>query len=46
MKGSGPDDALHLFGWIWTDPKPVPAEFERLMQQAVAALDDWITERL
>lgn len=44
--GSGLDDALHLFGWTWIDPRPAPATFERLMEQAAAALDDWIAERL
>ena len=44
--GSGPDDALHLFGWTWIDPRPAPAAFECLMEQAAAALDDWIAERL
>ena len=45
-KGSDDDDALHLFGFQWTDPVPDQAGFERLMQQAAVAIDDWIAGRL
>ena len=45
--GSGPDDALHLFGWTWIDPQPPPASvaFERLMASAAVRIDAWIAER-
>lgn len=45
-EGSDDADALHLFGFQWTDPAPDQAGFERLMQQAAAAIDEWITGRL
>lgn len=45
-EGSGDEDALHIFGFIWTDPAPDQAGFERLMRQAVTAIDEWISGRL
>ena len=45
-EGSDDAEALHLFGFQWTDPAPDQAGFERLMQQAAAAIDEWITGRL
>ena len=45
-EGSDDDDALHLFGFQWTDPVPDQAGFERLMQRAAVAIDEWITGRL
>lgn len=44
--GSDDDDALHLFGFHWTDPAPDQAGFERLMQRAAVAIDEWIAARL
>lgn len=45
-EGSDDADALHLFGFRWTDPAPDQAGFERLMQQAATAIDEWISGRL
>ena len=45
-ESSGDDDALHIFGFIWTDPAPEQAGFDRLMRQAAAAIDEWISERM
>lgn len=44
--GGDEDDALHIFGFIWTDPAPDQAGFDRLMQRAAAAIDEWISERM
>ena len=44
--GSDEDDALHIFGFRWTDPPPAPADFERLMQCAATAIDAWIAARM
>lgn len=46
VEGSDDEDALHLFGFIWIDPAPEQSEFERLMQRAAAAIDEWIAARL
>ncbi len=45
-EGGDEDDALHIFGFSWTDPAPDQAGFERLMRQAAAAIDDWISGQM
>ena len=46
QEGSGDEDALHIFGFAWTDAAPSQSAFESLMRQAAAAIEDWITDRL
>ena len=43
---SDDEDALHLFGFHWTDPAPDQAGFERLMQQAAAAVEEELARLL
>jgi len=45
-EGSGEEDALHIFGFTWTDAAPAQSAFERLMQHAAAAIEDWITAQM
>jgi hypothetical protein len=45
-EGHGADDALVLHDFHFESAPPDQATFETLMQAAVAALDDWIAERL
>ena len=45
-EGSGDEDALHIFGFTWTDPAPDQPDFERLMQQTAAAIDEWISGQM
>ena len=40
------EDALHVFGFTWTDPVPSQHAFEDLMRSAAVAIDDWIAQRL
>ena len=43
--GSGPEDAIHIFGWTWLEPAPAPEAVDALMQQAATAVDNWIASR-
>lgn len=45
-EGSNAEDSLHVFGFVWTDPAPEQADFERLMQCAAAAIDEWISGQM
>lgn len=45
-EGGGDEDALHIFGFSWTDPAPAQAEFERLMGRAATAIDEWISGQM
>ena len=45
-ESSGGDDALHIFGFTWTDPAPEQTDFERLMQCAATAIDEWISRQM
>ncbi len=45
-EGSDAEDSLHVFGFVWIDPAPEQAEFERLMQCAAAAIDEWIAGQM
>ncbi|MEO5347639.1 MAG: hypothetical protein H7834_14870 [Magnetococcus sp. YQC-9] len=40
------EDSQHLFGLLWVDPQPDSVAFNRLMQEASTAIDDWIASRL
>ncbi|MGZ8214514.1 MAG: hypothetical protein ACXWTP_08445 [Methylosarcina sp.] len=42
--GSG-EDSLILHGFQWTDAPPDQKAFERLMEQAARAIDEWIARR-
>jgi hypothetical protein len=39
------DDALLIFDSEWQNGAPNQAVFEKLMESAVSALDEWISER-
>jgi len=43
--GSGPEDAIHIFGWTWLEPAPAPEAVDALMKQATTAIDSWIASR-
>lgn len=45
-EGSNAEDSLHVFGFVWLDPAPEQAEFERLMGRAAAAIDEWISGQM
>ena len=45
-EGSGAEDAIHLHGFAWDDPAPERRVFERLMKEAVAAIEAGITRRM
>ena len=45
-EGSNAEDSLHVFGFTWMDQAPDQEGFERLMRQAAAAIDAWISERM
>ena len=45
-EGSAAEDSLHIFSFQWTDPAPPPPDFERLMNRAATALDEWIAARM
>ena len=40
------DDSLLIFDFEWKSGAPDQAVFERLMESAGSALDDWITSRM
>ncbi|WP_424991328.1 hypothetical protein [Fluviibacterium sp. S390] len=42
-EGGSPEDAIHLYGFAWTDPAPGKEAFEQLMRQAVSAIESMIT---
>ncbi len=45
--GSGDgEDSLHILGFQWIDSQPDAMTFERLMQDAAKAIDEWITSSL
>ena len=46
VEGSDENDALHLFGFTWTDPAPPQTDFERLMHRAAVAIDEWISGQM
>ena len=39
-------DSLHIFGIQWHDRRPDAETFDRLMQEAAKAIDDWIASLL
>lgn len=43
--GAEDDDVIHLYGFAWAGPVPRQDEFERLMREAVVAIDRWIAAR-
>jgi len=43
---SNEDDCLYLYGFQWIDSQPDSMTFERLMQEAIKAIDEWIVSRL
>ena len=43
--GSGPEDAIHIFGWTWLEPAPDPQALDALMKRAATAIDSWIASR-
>ena len=45
LPGSGPEDAIHIFGWTWREQAPAPEALDALMQQAATAVDNWIASR-
>ena len=45
-EGAGAEDTIHIHGFAWIDPVPAGAAFERLMREAVAAIEAAIMRRL
>lgn len=45
-EGSGEDDTIHIFDFIWTDATPDQVRFEALMCEAEGVIDAWISDRL
>jgi hypothetical protein len=43
--GSG-EDAIHVYGFVWSGGAPDQAAFEALMREAAREIDAWIVERL
>lgn len=42
----GGDDGLLIYDFEWRNGAPEQAAFEELMESAISALDEWISERL
>jgi hypothetical protein len=43
--GSG-EDAIHVYGFVWSRGAPDQAAFEALMREAAREIDAWIAGRL
>jgi hypothetical protein len=43
-EGSGEDDAIHLWGFVWDDPLSRSTRAERLMTGAVIAIERFISD--
>ena len=44
-EGSGEDDTIHLYGFVWERGAPEQDVFEELIRKATTSIDVWITER-
>jgi hypothetical protein len=46
FKASGDNDRLLINRVDWQDEKPEPEQYNILMDEAITALDNWISERM
>ena len=44
-EGSGGNDRILIYGIKWQDYSPSKEQFNTLMDKAIAAIDNWISER-
>ena len=44
-EGSGGNDQLLIYGIKWQDEKPDQEPFNDLMDEAISAIDNWISQR-
>ncbi len=44
-EGSGGNDKLLIYGIEWQDETPDQEQFNVLMDEAITAIDNWISER-
>jgi protein-tyrosine phosphatase len=44
-EGSGENDALLIYKIEWQDETPDQESFNNLMDEAISAIDNWISER-
>ena len=41
-EGGAPEDSIHLYDFAWDDPPPVRSPLERLMWEAIEAIEQYI----